>query len=314
MNWRLPPLNALRAFEAAARYESFSLAATELNVTAGAISRQIQSLEAFLGYKLFIRNNREVKLTAESREFSLALAQSFLSLDVATRKFVESRRNEPLRVACSMVVATRWLFPRLARYHAQYPQRHVSVTTMLSSPQSLFSSTNIDAVICLGTDDWPSNAKAAQLFKSELVVICSPDLCDGRPPISKPDDLASYLILTSALRPQSWKRWIQASGARGIDLDRAQEFESSALTYSAALQGHGVALGERAFIGDDVQQGRLTIPLPQVLRNPESFHVAYRRDADGDPKLAEFIAWLLREAKESARLTDEIAEIPRYQS
>lgn len=310
MGWKLPPLNALRAFEAAARHESFSLAADELNVTPGAISRQIRSLEVALGHNLFIRNNREVRLTPESRLFSAALADAFRSIDAAADAFIETKSGNPLRVACSMIVATRWLFPRLNHFHTRYPHRHVSLTTILPTENSPFTTTTAEAVIRLGTNEWPRNIVAHHLFGSELVVICSPELLQRGPPLKEPRDLKKHILLSSALRPQSWQRWLQTAGVEDIDLGNALEFESSALTYTAALAGHGVALGERAFIGEDVRKGRLVVPFPLVHQNPESFYLIYKREMEGVPRLKEFSQWLKQEAAESIVETAEVGGIP----
>jgi LysR family transcriptional regulator, glycine cleavage system transcriptional activator len=311
MGWKLPPLNALRAFEAAARHESFSLAADELNVTPGAISRQIKTLEIALGHNLFVRNNRDVKLTAESRVLSAALAEAFRNIDAAAGAFIETKSGNPLRVVCSMIVATRWLFPRLARFHTRYPHRHVSLTTSLASESTPFAGNTAEAIIRLGTDSWPKGIASHYLFSSELVPICSPDLLKQGLPLNGPQDLRHHTLLSSALRPQSWQRWTKSAGVEGLDLDAAIEFESSALTYTAALEGHGVALGERAFIGEDVRKGRLVVPFAFVHKNPESFFLIYKRELEGVPRLKEFASWLIQEAVESTRETDEIGGIPR---
>lgn len=309
--WKLPPLNALRAFEAAARHESFSLAADELNVTPGAISRQIRSLELSLGHSLFIRNNREVRLTTESRAYSMTLGDAFRSIDAATDAFIETKSGNPLRVACSMIVATRWLFPRLGRFHTRFPHRHVSLTTMVPVDNSPFAGTTAEAVIRLGTNEWPKNIAAHFLFRSELVIICSPDLLRRGPPLKTPEDLKKHTLLTSAARPQSWHRWAQTANLNGLSLDNAVEFESSALTYTAALSGHGIALGERAFIGDDIREGRLVVPFPIVQKNPECFYLVHKREMEGVPRLKEFSQWLRQEAADSILNTDAIEGIPR---
>lgn len=311
MGWKLPPLNALRAFEAAARHESFSLAADELNVTPGAISRQIRSLEIALGHNLFIRNNREVRLTTESRAFSVALADAFRNIDAAADAFIETKSGNPLRVACSMIVATRWLFPRLNRFHTRYPHRHVSLTTILPTETSPFSATTAEAVIRLGTDEWPKNIVSHFLFRSELVVICSPELLQRGPPLKTPADLQHHTLLSSALRPQSWQRWAQTAGLTSLNVASAVEFESSALTYTAALAGHGIALGERAFIGEDIRKGRLVVPFPIVHQNPESFFLIYKREMEGVPRLKEFCQWIKHEASDSVAETATIDGIPR---
>ena len=151
MAWRFPPLNSLRAFEAAGRRKSFTLAAEELHVTPGAVSRQIKALEEKLGICLFARNNREVRLTPDSKEYLDSLTEAFRRIDKSTSDLLDSRREKPLRIMCSMIVAARWLFPRLPRFLALHPNRHVSLTTAglyylkfiepLKSPNLIKSST-----------------------------------------------------------------------------------------------------------------------------------------------------------------------------
>jgi LysR family glycine cleavage system transcriptional activator len=166
MGWQLPPLNALRAFEAAGRLSSFTLAAEELHVTPGAVSRQIKLLEATLGIPLFIRNNREVRLTPESALYLNSLTESFRRMDAATGSLRDARRDRPLRIMCSGNVATRWLFSQLREFHTRYPNRHVLLTTSLTSASVAFDSDMTDILIRLGQAPWPSDIVAHRLFKS----------------------------------------------------------------------------------------------------------------------------------------------------
>lgn len=299
MPWQLPPLNALRAFEAAARHQSFTLAAEELHVTPGAISRHIRALESTLGIPLFIRNNRDVRLTLESKAYREVLTDAFRRINAGTENLLNTRRDGPLRITCSMIVAVRWLFPRLPRFHSRYPHRHISVATSLSTTPAQFESDSADAVIRLGTDEWPSNIVSHPLFGSELVAICSPKLLENGPPLRSPEDLAHHTLLSSNLRPHSWQHWLRAAGVTNVNLDQAVRFESSALTYAAAMEGMGVALGERAFIGEDLRKGRLIVPLSFCHRNPENFHLIYPRESEHVSRLKEFRAWALEEAANS---------------
>ena len=160
MAWRFPPLNSLRAFEAAGRCQSFTLAAEELHVTPGAVSRQIKTLEEKLGVSLFARNNREVRLTPDSKQYLDCLTEAFRRIDKSTSDLLDSRREKPLRIMCSMIVAARWLFPRLPRFLALHPNRHVSLTTALTPATSPIDTDVTDLVIRLGTGDWPSHIRS----------------------------------------------------------------------------------------------------------------------------------------------------------
>ncbi|WP_159992460.1 LysR substrate-binding domain-containing protein [Roseomonas sp. 18066] len=292
----LPPLNALRAFEAAGRLCSFTLAAEELHVTPGAISRQIKSLEACLGIQLFARGHREVRLTAESALYLAALSDAFKRMESATARLADTRRERPLRIMCSGNVASRWLFPQLRMFHTGHPQRHVMLTTSLTSTTDAFDSDITDLVIRLGNEPWPSNIVAHRLFDSELVPICSPKLLQEGPPLRQPADLARHTLLYSEIRPHAWGRWMEAAGGCAqIDLGQAQKFESSALAYEAAVEGLGVALGERELIGDDVRRGRLVTPIAFSQLQPEAYYLIYQRQPQPTARLKEFRDWILRQ-------------------
>ncbi|WP_158744458.1 LysR substrate-binding domain-containing protein [Acidisphaera sp. L21] len=293
MNWRLPPLNALRAFEAAGRHCSVTLAAAELHVTPGAVSRQIKLLEATLGIELFARNNREVRLTAESALYLNALTDGFRRMNAATNRLRDSQRERPLRIMCSGNVATRWLFPRLRQFHTINPNRHVLLTTSLTTATAAFDSDAADCIIRLGMDPWPADMVAHRLFDSDLIPICSPDLLQTGPGLKTPADLKDHTLLYSELRPEGWIRWLALAGLPPFESFTSQCFESSALVGEAASEGLGVALGERHLIMDDLRKGRLVTPLPLSQRQPEGFYLIYRRQAQIGAQLQEFRDWIL---------------------
>jgi len=300
MAWRLPPLNSLRAFEAAGRRQSFTLAADELHVTPGAVSRQIKSLEQTLGISLFARNNREVRLTPESKQFLDGLTEAFRRIDKSTADFLDSRRDKPLRIMCSMIVAARWLFPRLPRFLALHPHRHVSLTTALTPATSPIDTDVTDLVIRLGTGEWPAHICSHLLLPSEQIVICSPKLLERGPPLRTVADLKKHTLLYSSLRPHAWPRWFETAGVKSADLSNSIAFETSALAYEAAVEGMGVALGEIALISDDVRKGRLIAPLKTFRQNPESFYLLYPRKIETLPAVKEFCGWILGEAAKNA--------------
>ncbi|PZW48642.1 LysR family glycine cleavage system transcriptional activator [Humitalea rosea] len=302
MAWQLPPLNALRAFEAAARYGSFAQAAEELCVTPGAISRQVKLLEANLGVQLFVRANRQVRLTAESAQYVATLTELFRRLDVATGRLRDARRERPLRIMCSANVATRWVFPRLRMFHAQYPNRHVLLTTSLTSAAVAFSSDSADIVIRLGTDDWPADVVAHRLFDSELTPVCSPRLLRHGPRLREPEDLKNHTLLCSDIRPAGWGQWLAMVGLPPLETFNAQKFESSALVYEAAAEGLGIAMGEKHLVRDELRSGRLVAPWPISLRQPEAFYLIYQRQMQATPQLREFRDWILQQDPDAERV------------
>jgi LysR family glycine cleavage system transcriptional activator len=310
MSWRLPPLNGLRAFEAAGRRKSFTLAAEELHVTPGAISRQIKSLEETLGVPLFARNNREVRLTAESEDYLEGITEAFRRIDRSTSGLVDARRDKPLRIMCSMIVAARWLFPRLPRFLALHPSRHVTLTTALTPPSVPLDPDVADVVIRLGDGEWPANIRSHRLLRSDQIVVCSPRLLERGLPLGVADDLKRHTLLYSSLRPHAWPRWFQMAGVTSVDLSNSIAFETSALAYEAAVEGMGVALGEVALVAEDLKRGRLISPIKYHRRNPENFYLIYPRKIEAMPGLKVFCDWILDEGRKSESelaLTKEVA-------
>jgi LysR family glycine cleavage system transcriptional activator len=294
MAWQLPPLNALRAFEAAGRLSSFTLAAEELHVTPGAVSRQIKLLEETLGIPLFIRNNREVRLTPESALYLNALTESFRRMDTATGSLRDARRDRPLRIMCSGNVATRWLFSHLRQFHTRYPNRHVLLTTSLTSVSVAFDSDMTDILIRLGQAPWPADIVAHRLFDSDLIPICSPALLRAGPPLNRAEDLKKHTLLYSAMRPEGWQRWLKMTGQPPLEDFNTLKLESSSLVYEAAAEGLGVALGEKMLIADDLRKQRLVTPLPVSQKQPEGFYMIHQRQSHVATKLREFRDWILK--------------------
>jgi LysR family transcriptional regulator, glycine cleavage system transcriptional activator len=296
MVWRLPPLNAIRSFEAAARHQSITLAAEDLHVTPGAISRQVKILETILQIPLFSRTNSEVRLTAEGRAYFNTITEALRLIDSATSRLLDDHRQRPLRVACSVLFAMRWLFPRLSRFHVEPAQFQMSLPTTLMPMGTEFDSDNVDVVIRLGSGDWGPKVSCHRLFDSELVPICSPKFSAGKA-FRRPADLLHLPLLYSALRPDAWPGWFKVAGLPLDAFKNATMFESSPLAYQAAIDGLGIAIGERCFISDDVKQKRLVVPFREVYASSESFYVIYLHRAERNPNLRKFCDWIVDEAR-----------------
>ena len=293
MAWRLPPLNAIRAFEAAGRHGSFTLAAEELHVTPGAVSRQIALLEATLSMPLFIRGNREVRLTPDGMQYLAALTEALRRIDVATRQMTDARRGRPLRVMCSANLATRWLFPQLRDFHARFPNRHVLLVTSLTSATAAFDADLTDILIRAGTGNWPADLVSYKLFDSELTPVCAPSLLRRNKGFCEPAALRQQTLLISDLRPEGWNRWLAMAGLPDLSHFTTQRFESSALAYEAAAEGLGIAMGEVRLVQDDIRKGRLAAPWQRSQRQPESFYLIHQHQAETMPQLREFRDWIL---------------------
>ncbi|WP_043837349.1 LysR substrate-binding domain-containing protein [Muricoccus aerilatus] len=293
MVWRLPPLNAIRAFEAAGRHSSFSLAAQELHVTPGAVSRQIALLEATLGVPLFVRANREVRLTADGLQYLAGLTDALRRIDTSTRRLMEARQGRPLRVMCSANLATRWLFPQLRDFHAHFPNRHVLLVTSLTSAEAAFDFDQTDILIRAGTGSWPSDLVGHWLFGSELTPVCAPRLLRQEQGLREPADLRRQTLLISNLRPEGWDSWLSTAGLPDLSNFTVQRFESSVLAYEAAAEGLGVAIGEKLLVEDDLRKGRLVAPWPISQCQPENFYLIHQQQAESLPQLREFRDWIL---------------------
>ena len=306
MTRALPPLNAIRAFDAAARLSSFELAAGDLHVTPGAVSRQIKQLEESLGVLLFTRANRQVRLTPEGTEFHKAVTEALDRLAGATAALRSEGRERPLHVMCAAIVAMRWLFPRLRHIHASHPQLPLTFTTTLTTAHSDFD--RADVVIRIGSGRFVADLARHRLFDSQLVAVCSPRLLESGPPLRDVADLRAHTLFTSGLRPYVWRDWLEAAGHGDLVPKRVIEFENSTLTYEAAEKGLGVTLAERAFIGEDLRRRSLVIPLPFVLAGDEAFYLVYPKQSERKPHLAAFRDWVLAEARPVRR---ELAKPPQ---
>ncbi len=306
MGWRLPPLNALKAAEAAGRHMSFTRAADELHVTPGAISRQVKLLEDFLGTTVFERKNRELRLLEEGKAYLKSLSEIFERLDTTTRRFQHTRRAQPLHIHCSMTFTLRWLVPRLTSFHASHPTREIRITTAVVPITSQLGTGDVDVMIELGSGDWPELI-SHRLADSELIPVCSPKTASAFSRPARVSALAGHTLLQSLARPDDWASWLKAAGGTGIDPYRGLRFESSSLAYQAAIEGMGIAIAQRCLIREDLKAGRLVMPFDFSLKDGWGYYFIYLPGSAQEGRLVEFREWLLR--REAA--APEIAAAPR---
>jgi LysR family glycine cleavage system transcriptional activator len=300
MNRRLPPLNALRAFEAAARTGSFTLAAQELQVSQSAISHQIAHLEEFLGIKLFERHARQVKLTREGTEYSLAMATAFEMIEHETYRLSRSGQRQSLRIKAFPTFTIRWLLPRLGAFHALHPDIDVQITTSMV-PADL-SREDVDLTL-EHQNGRQSGARYDHLFDVELVPVCSARLIKGPPPIERPEDLLGHVLLHGLNRLPDWKLWLDANGLK-VPIDaRGLRFGNSHLVYQAAANGIGVAIAQPRFVEDDISTGRLIAPFPTLIKTDEIYYLVSLPTKIASPVVATFREWLLSETQRPLLLT-----------
>jgi LysR family transcriptional regulator, glycine cleavage system transcriptional activator len=293
---RLPPLNAVRAFDAAARRQSFTAASAELNVTPGAISRHVTALEEVLGVKLFERLHRKVELTTSGEFFLREVGPALERIAAAAEAVSAGANDRVLRVKLPPTCAIRWFVPRLASFHARNPSFSVQVTT--SHEPVDFERDQIDAAIYWGDAIRPGLA-GIRLFGERLVPVCSPKfLREARreADLIPAGDLTQHALLHSFRRPDDWGRWFAAAGHPGTRLERLLIFENSSLVYQGAIDGLGVAIAQLAFIAEDLRLGRLVVANDFFVETESAYFLTYPRERGQFPRIRALSAWLTDEA------------------
>ncbi|OFW47873.1 MAG: transcriptional regulator [Acidobacteria bacterium RIFCSPLOWO2_12_FULL_67_14b] len=292
MAQRLPPLNALRAFESAARHLSFTRAAAELNVTQAAISHQVRALEARLGVTLFWRQNRTLRLTEAGQALAPAAGEAFQRIADAVARLGGSRSSGALTVSVLDSFAANWLVPRLKRFRARAPEVELHLTT--SDHLVDFTRDDVDLAVRYGGGRWPGLA-AERLMTEELFPVCSPALLEAGPPLERPDDLGRHTLLHDEMR-EDWRMWLLAAGVRGGDPARGPSYTRSSLVIQAAISGEGVALGRSVLVADALAEGRLVRPFTVSLPAEYAYYVVVPPAALERPKVRAFRDWIVAEA------------------
>ncbi|MFQ5785877.1 MAG: transcriptional regulator GcvA [Alphaproteobacteria bacterium] len=291
MTRRLPPLNALRAFEAAARHLSFTRAAQELNVTQAAISHQVKALEDRLGVLLFRRINRALLLTDAGQAYLPPVRDAFDRLAEATARLHAQDSRGALTVSVLPSIATKWLVPRLGRFREAQPDIDVRIAPSLHLTD--FAREDVDVALRYGRGVWPG-LRADRLMTEDIFPICSPKLLDGPHPLRAPADLRHYTLLHDEGHGD-WRVWLLAAGIDDIDPTRGTVFTDSGMLVQAAVEGQGVALGRSALAADDLAAGRLVRPFDVSLPAEFAYYLVCPEASAGRPKIAAFRDWLMAE-------------------
>jgi LysR family transcriptional regulator, glycine cleavage system transcriptional activator len=301
MQRRLPPLNALKAFEAAARLGSFKTAAAELHVTQGAISRHIQVLENWLGMPMFRRLNRGVALTEPGKAYLAEIGAAFDQIALATSHHV-ARGRGLLRVSATASLTLRWLIPRLSSFQLGNPAIEVRLTTSNDPVETAGDS--FDLIIRRGAEEVASYRIVWSLPEYQIPV-CSPKLL-ARMPLRRLPDLEEHTFLHSASRPADWSRWLAVAGVASPRPRHSLVFEHNYQTLQAALDGLGVAIASSPLIEDDIAAGRLVTPLAGPKLPAKGYRAYLPKAKWNDPTVATFCEWLQRviEQGELLRVAD----------
>lgn len=292
MSKRLPPLNALRVFDAAARHLSFTKAAEELFVTQAAVSHQIKSLEDFLGLKLFRRRNRSLLLTEEGQSYYLDIKEIFSAINDATRKLQARSAKGALTVSLLPSFAIQWLVPRLSSFNMAYPGIDVRIQAVDRDEEKLAD--DVDVAIFYGRGNWPG-LRVEKLYAEYLLPVCSPMLLTGDNPLKTTADLAHFTLLHDASR-RDWQSYIRQLGLQHINVQQGPIFSHSAMVLQAAIHGQGVALANNVMAQSEIEAGRLVCPFNDVLVSKNAFYLVCHDSQAELGKIAAFRQWILEKA------------------
>jgi LysR family glycine cleavage system transcriptional activator len=302
---RLPPLNALRAFEAAARHQSFRDAAAELHVTPAAISHQIKGLEEHLGVDLFRRLNREVRLTDAGRDCLPALRDAFDRIGAAMDRVrrADSGASGMLTVSAAPSIAGKWLLPRLDRFRDAHPDIDIRLDATMTVTD--FTRDDVHVALRYGRGHYPG-LYSELLLRNEVFPVCAPGLTRGPRALKQPADLKHHVLLheeSASIDPShpDWAVWLRAAGVANVDATRGPRFTHSPMLIDAAVAGRGVALGRSVIVADDLAAGRLVRPFGENVKVDFAFYFVCPPAALEVPKIKAFRRWIFEEAEQAAK-------------
>jgi len=304
MNRRLPPLNSLRAFEAAARHLSFKKAADELHVTPAAVSQQIRTLEDYCGTELFHRLTRALRLTHAGEAAQPAIRDGFDRLAAGAEAMRANRGGTVVTVSVAPSFGAKWLVPRLDRFRARYPDYDVRIDA--TDALANFSGDGIDVALRYGRGVY-RNLHAECLMTEVAFPVCSPGLLKRDPPLRRPDDLRHHTLLHVQWKIEdesapNWRMWLRAAGVDDLDAERGPRFSVESMAVEAAIASQGVALVSGALVEGDLRAGRLVRPFPRSVSEATAFcyYVVYPEAKASDQKVMAFRDWVMGEVVREA--------------
>ena len=306
MQETLPPLVALRAFEAAGRHLSFKNAADELSVTPAAISQQIKLLEDRLGVRLFLRQTRALELTEHGQKLLPKIREGFEAFRVGLSR-IKPLEDQTLRITAPPSFTTRWLIPRLSKFWAKHPDVALRVASTLNSidqpnasapPPS--SDNGLDIYIRFGSGHYPG-WEVVPIFTPDCIPVCSPSIQQGNDPIIEPKDLLRHVLIqdettSGAENPMDWSVWLSGHGIHSSAAERGPRFSNSLLAIEAAINGQGVALALKPLIQHDLDTGRLIAPFESGVPSPYTYCLLYQAGNESNPGIKAFCDWIQEES------------------
>jgi LysR family transcriptional regulator, glycine cleavage system transcriptional activator len=307
---RLPALNALKSFEAAARHESFTRAAEELCVTQGAVSHQVKALEQELGLKLFNRERQRLLITEAGREYLVVVRDALDRIALGTERLVQRQSTGALTISTSPDFAAKWLVHRLGRFAETHPEIDLRVAATMHHVD--FAREDVDVAVRHGEGHW-EGLHVQRLCAEQLFAVCSPTLATGRHRLTQPADVLKYPLLHLDRR-KDWAKWLDAAGVAGADVSRGPVMNRASMLIDAAVDGQGIALARTALAAWDLINGRLVRPFPLALALSKTYWIVCPKATATLPKIGKFRSWLLAEAAEDAGRLAMLAGAPAPRS
>ena len=301
MRRKIPSLQALACFEAAARHESYTRAAQELALTQGAVSRQITALEEFVGVALFRRTRHGVALTERGADYALQVAPRLQGLEQDTLNVMSAQgRGSTLQLAAVPTFATRWLIPRLPDLKARHPDITVHIETR--TRPFMFADTAFDAALYAGTVEQVANwagTRSVRLLAEDVIPVCSPTLL-GQHRTLTPQAIAQLPLLQQSTRADAWRRWFEAHGVAAPLALSGPRYELFSMTAAAAAQGLGLALVSRLLVEPELARGELVVACDQPLRDERAYYLVSPERTEERPAMNIFLDWLRLAATQTA--------------
>ncbi len=294
----MPSTKSLVVFETAARKLNFLRTAEEMNLTAGAVSRQIQSLEELLGAPLFERHHRRVSLTRLGQSYLNDIRGPLEQIAQATARARDSLHFAALSICAYPTFAIRWFIPRWGRFYDRHPDVDIRLTTSLNPAD--FASGDYDMAIQVLRENarLPAGLEAHKLIDVETFPVCSPAVAEQ---INGLGDIKDQTLLHGSPRPEDWRRWLETAGVNGVDSKSGLYFNSLNLSLQASIEGLGLAIAIAGLVRDDLDAGRLVRPFIPSRHSGQPFQLVYPRHKIKDPRLIALRDWLLEEAAMSSR-------------
>jgi LysR family glycine cleavage system transcriptional activator len=299
---KLPPLNSVRAFEAAARHVSFTKAADELHVTPGAISRQVAILEEWFGRPLFRRTASQLVLTEVGRAYLAEVTAALDRIAVASTYMLEQVAPVALRVSVPPTFTMRWLIARLSRFQRQRPEAELRLSTSIA-PVTFHD--NLYDVAIRGAQEPPTDCASVR-FMSELILpVCHPDLME-RGALATPSDFMRHTVLSYVTEPYEWSSWFDAVGVPGLKPAGSLKFEQMYFALQAACEGLGVALVPLFLVVDDIIVGKLSAPFGVLGAKRRDYYASFSKESDSSLLVSAFCEWLQQEGSDTERSMHEL--------